>query len=89
MVSAVVSWCCAGRHVNIHLHSVLLIVGVIILAFIVGISYMHFIDFNFILAWCHINVVDLMDFSVIEALFRDDPWFEICCFLEGCLQSFW
>ena len=33
---------------------------------------MCFIDVDFILTWYYINVVDFMNFSIVDALFSDD-----------------
>ena len=64
---------------------VLLVIRVIILTFVIWISNVCFIYFYFILTWCDIYVVDIMDFPFIDALFGDDVWFEICSFLECCV----
>ena len=61
---------------------VLLVIRVIILTFVICIPNVCFIYFYFILTWCDIYVVDIMDFPSIDALFGDDAWFKICSLLE-------
>ena len=64
---------------------VLLVIRVIILTFVIWISNVCFFYSYFILTWCDIYVVDIMDFPFIDALFSDDVWFETCSFLECCV----
>ena len=64
---------------------ILLVIRVIILTFVIWILNVCLIYFYFILTWCDIYVVDIMDFPFIDALFGDDVWFEIRSFLERCV----
>ena len=85
----VVARCSVGDHVGICLCSVLLVIRIIVLTLVVRVSYMCLIDFYFIFSIGDINVVDLVNFSVVYALFSNDPRFKIHCFLESCLQILW
>ena len=64
---------------------ILLVIRVIIFTFVIWIPNVHFIYFYFILTWCDIYVIDIMDFPLIDALFGDVVWFKICSFLECCV----
>ena len=61
---------------------VLLVFRVIILTFVIWIPNVCFIYFYFILTWCDIYVVDIMDSPFFDALFGDDTWFKIHSFLK-------
>ena len=67
---------------------ILLVIRVIVLTFIIWISNVCFIYFYFILTWCDIYVVDIMDSPFVDALFGDDSWFKIHSFLKCCVQVF-
>ena len=84
VVLVVVSWV-ARIIAEVLFVFVLLVIRVIILTFVIWISNVHFIYFYFILTWCDIYVVDIMDFPFIDALFGDDAWFKICNFLKCCV----
>ena len=85
IVLVVVSWV-TGIIAEVLFVFVLLVIRVIILVIhVIWISNVCFIYFYFILTWCDIYVVDIMDFPFIDALFGDDVWFEICSFLEHCV----
>ena len=64
---------------------ILLVIRVIILTFVIWIPNACFIYFYFILTWCDIYVVDIMDFPFIDALFGDDVRLKIHSFLECCV----
>ena len=69
--SIVVAWCSVGDRVGVHPCSVLLVIRIIILTLVVRVSYMCLINFYFILTLCDINVVDLVNSSIVYALFSD------------------
>ena len=84
IVLVVVSWV-ARIIAEVLFVFVLLVIRVIILTFVIWISNVCFVDFYFILTWCDIYVVDIMDFPFVDTLFGDDVWFEIRGFFECCV----
>ena len=63
----------------------ILIVGIIVLTFIIGVSYVSFIDLKILIKVGDINLVNLIHPSCIDGLLSEDAELIICGFLKGCL----
>ena len=92
VVQFLVPSCCVtgaiAETVIIVIFASVLIISVIVLTFVIGISSMSLVNFQFFIAWADVNLVNLVHPLSIDSLIGEDVRFKIHSFLKGCLQKF-